>query len=187
MPLLEGLDGVNKMSKSLDNYIGITEAPGEIYGKAMSVSDELMVRYYELLSDVGLETLQAVADGVAGKEGGMHPMEAKKALAHELVARFHSEQAAEEAARQFNSQFQRGQLPEDMPEVVLSGSEPIWICHLLTQAGLTSSNGEARRLVKQGGLKIDGEKVADEQLQVPAEGELIVQAGKRRFAKVVFS
>lgn len=186
MPLLEGLDGVNKMSKSLDNYIGITEAPGEIYGKAMSVSDELMVRYYELLSDVGLETLEKVEKGVAGNEGGIHPMEAKKGLAHELVARFCGQQAADDAARHFSSQFQRGQLPEDMPEIVISSSEPVWICHLLTKAGLTSSNGEARRLLKQGGLKIDGRKISDEQLQVPAEGEFILQAGKRRFAKIVF-
>lgn len=187
MPLLEGLDGVNKMSKSLDNYIGITEPPKDIYGKAMSVSDQLMLRYYELLSDIDLATLKRVKDGVAGVEGGMHPMEAKKALAAELVARFHGAAAAEEAASQFNQQFQKGQLPDDMPEIVLPATEEVWVCRLLTDAGLTSSNGEARRLIKQGGLKINGEKVVDEQLQVAPVGEYIVQAGKRRFARIVFS
>ncbi|GAB4181311.1 MAG: tyrosine--tRNA ligase [Geothermobacteraceae bacterium] len=184
MPLLEGLDGVNKMSKSLGNYIGITEPPKEIYGKTMSISDELMVRYYELLSDVDLATLEKVRKGVAGEEGGMHPMEAKKALAHELVARFHGEDAARQAAQDFIQQFKQKEIPDDIPEVLLSADGPVWICRLLTDAGLVASNGEARRMVRQGGVRLNGEKVADADLEVSLDGELILQVGKRRFARV---
>ncbi len=186
MPLLEGLDGVNKMSKSLGNYIGITESPKEIYGKTMSISDDLMVRYYELLSDVDLATLQNVRDGVAGKSAGAHPMESKKALARELVARFHGADAAVQAEDEFIQQFKQKEVPDDIPQVTLPVSEPVWICRLLTDAGLTASNGEARRLVAQGGVKIDGEKVGDADVEIPARGEIVVQVGKRRFAKVVF-
>jgi len=184
MPLLEGLDGVNKMSKSLGNYIGITEPPKEIYGKTMSISDELMVRYYELLSDVDLATLEKVRKGVAGEEGGMHPMEAKKALAHELVARFHGEDAARQAAQDFIQQFKQKEIPDDIPEVLLSADGPVWICRLLTDAGLVASNGEARRMVRQGGVRLNGEKVTDADLEVSLDGELILQVGKRRFARV---
>ncbi|RMF44834.1 MAG: tyrosine--tRNA ligase [Deltaproteobacteria bacterium] len=184
MPLLEGLDGVNKMSKSLGNYIGITEPPKEIYGKTMSISDELMVRYYELLSDVDLTTLEKVRKGVAGEEGGMHPMEAKKALAHELVARFHGEDAARQAAQDFIQQFKQKEIPDDIPEVLLSADGPVWICRLLTDAGLVASNGEARRMVRQGGVRLNGEKVTDADLEVSLDGELILQVGKRRFARV---
>ncbi|WP_298039241.1 tyrosine--tRNA ligase [uncultured Desulfuromonas sp.] len=186
MPLLEGLDGVNKMSKSLNNYIGITEPPKEIFGKAMSVSDELMVRYYELLSDVDLATLERVRDGVAGNPGGMHPMEAKKTLARELVTRFHGPDMARKAEEEFVQQFKQKEVPEDIPVVTLTETEPVWICRLLTEAGLTSSNGEARRLVKQGGVKLDGEKLADASLEIAPRGEHVVQAGKRRFARIVF-
>ncbi len=186
MPLLEGLDGVNKMSKSLGNYIGITEPPQEIYGKVMSISDPLMVRYYELLSDVDLATLGRIRDGLEGVEGGAHPMESKKSLARELVARFHGADAAEEAAEGFARQFQQGQLPADLPEVSLPAGGSVWICRLLSEAGLPSSHGEAKRLVEQGGVRLGGERVTDATLEVPALGELMVQAGKRRFARVVF-
>jgi tyrosyl-tRNA synthetase len=186
MPLLEGLDGVNKMSKSLGNYIGITEAPKEIFGKVMSISDELMLRYYELLSDVDLAHLQAVRDGVHGKDGGKHPMESKKALAREVVARFYDQDAALRAEEDFVHQFKQKEVPDDIPEVVIDSKEPVWICRLLTDAGLTASNGEARRLIKQGAVKLDGEKVEDADREIPANGELILQAGKRRFARIKF-
>ncbi len=184
MPLLEGLDGVNKMSKSLNNYIGITEAPKEIYGKVMSISDELMLRYYELLSDVDLEQLRRIQDGVAGKDGGVHPMESKKALARELVQRFYDAAAATQAQRDFEQQFKRKEIPDDIPAVTISSSEPVWICRVMTEAGLVASNGEARRLIKQGAVKIDGDKIADAGLELPVGAKVVVQAGKRRFARV---
>jgi len=186
MPLLEGLDGVQKMSKSLNNYIGITEPPGEIFGKVMSISDELMVRYYELLSDVDLDGLQKVRDGVEGKSGGRHPMEAKKALARELIARFHSDEDAVQAEKAFVQQFTQKEVPEDIPEVRIESCEPVWICKLMNDAGLVASNGEARRLIKQGAVKLGGEKIDNVDLEVKPVGEIIIQAGKRRFARIVF-
>jgi tyrosyl-tRNA synthetase len=186
MPLLEGLDGINKMSKSLGNYIGITETPKEIYGKVMSISDELMVRYYELLSDADLDTLREVRDGVAGEPDGAHPMESKKALARELVARFHDQAGALQAEEEFILQFKQKEIPEDIPLVNLRIDEPVWICRLLTEAGLVSSNGEARRLIKQGAVRLGGEKVADADQEISPLGEVVLQAGKRRFARIVF-
>lgn len=183
MPLLEGLDGVNKMSKSLNNYIGITEPPKEIYGKVMSISDELMLRYYELLSDVDLAVLQLVKDGVAGKAGGAHPMESKKALALELVARFHGIDAAQTAAEEFVRQFKQKQLPDEIPLVKIDAAGPVWICRLLVEAELVKSNGEARRMVKQGAVSLDGEKVDDAELELLLDRERIIQVGKRRFAR----
>lgn len=186
MPLLEGLDGVNKMSKSLGNYIGITEPPKEIYGKVMSITDELMVRYYELLSDVDLATLQKVKDGVAGRPDGAHPMESKKALARELVARFHGAAEARQAEEDFVQQFKQKEIPDDIEVISLAASGPLWICKLLTDTGLTKSNGEARRLIQQGGVKIDGEKVENPDLEIDASQALVLQAGKRRFARIEF-
>jgi len=186
MPLLEGLDGINKMSKSLGNYIGITETPKEIYGKVMSISDELMVRYYELLSDADLDTLRGIRDGVAGEPDGAHPMESKKALARELVARFHDQAGALRAEEEFIQQFKQKEVPEDIPLVNLRIDGPVWICRLLTEAGLVSSNGEARRLIKQGAVRLGGEKVADADQEISPVGEVVLQAGKRRFARVVF-
>jgi tyrosyl-tRNA synthetase len=187
MPLLEGLDGVNKMSKSLNNYIGITEQPKEIYGKVMSISDELMIRYYELLSDIDLDMLQRVRDGVLGKPDGAHPMESKKVLARELVARFYDDSQARQAEEDFVHQFKQKEIPENIPEVKMHTSEPVWICRLLTDTGLVSSNGEARRLIKQGGVKLNGEKVADPDREIGPHGEVVMQAGKRRFVRVIFS
>lgn len=186
MPLLEGLDGVQKMSKSLNNYIGITEAPGEIYGKVMSVSDELMVRYYELLSDVELDGLARVKAGLAGEEHGRHPMEAKKALARELVERFHGPAEAEEAERGFVQQFKQREVPDDIPEVRLPADQPVWICRMLTEAGLVKSNGEARRMIGQGAVKIDGEKLTNADREILPASPLIIQVGKRRFARIRF-
>ena len=188
MPLLEGLDGVHKMSKSLNNYIGITEPPKEIYGKVMSISDELMLRYYELVSDVGLAELERIRAGVAGAPDGAHPMESKKALAKELTARFHGAEAAERAAEEFTRQFARKEVPDAIDEVTCSVAEPVWICRLLTENGLTASNGEARRLIKQGGVKLDGERLTDDNLAFDHPGEtVVIQAGKRKFLKVHFT
>nr|WP_305042980.1 tyrosine--tRNA ligase [Geoalkalibacter sp.] len=187
MPLLEGLDGVNKMSKSLGNYIGITEAPKEIFGKVMSISDELMIRYYELLSDVGLERLRQVRDGIAGLPGGAHPMESKKALAREMVERFHGAAAARQAEEDFVRQFKQKEIPDDILTLQLSFAEPVWICRLLADAGLVASNGEARRLVQQGAVRINGERVDNPEFEVAPVGEVILQAGKRRFARVIFA
>ncbi len=186
MPLLEGLDGVNKMSKSLGNYIGITEPPKEIYGKVMSISDELMVRYYELLSDVDLTGLARVRDGVAGLPGGVHPMEAKKALGRELVARFHGEAQAQRAEEEFLHQFKQKEIPDDIAVVRFPSGDPVWVCRLLCDAGLVASNGEARRLIQQGGVKINGEKATDPDAEISSAGELVLQAGKRRFARIIF-
>jgi tyrosyl-tRNA synthetase len=187
MPLLEGLDGVNKMSKSLNNYIGITEPPKEIYGKAMSISDDLMIRYYELLSDVDLAELGQIKTGLEGRPWGRHPMDSKKGLARELVTRYHSADEAEKAEAEFIGQFKRREIPEDILELQLSASAPVWICRLLTDAGLAKSNGEARRMVKQGGVKLDGEKIEDDNLEVRPEGDIILQVGKRKFAKIIFA
>ncbi|WP_432820544.1 tyrosine--tRNA ligase [Trichloromonas sp.] len=186
MPLLEGLDGVNKMSKSLGNYIGITEPPKEIFGKVMSITDELMVRYYELLSDVDLAALQKVKDGVAGRPDGAHPMESKKALARELVARFHGSAESRQAEEDFVQQFKQKEIPDDIEVISLAASGPLWICKLLTDTGLTKSNGEARRLIQQGGVKIDGEKVENPDLEIDDHQALVLQAGKRRFARIEF-
>jgi tyrosyl-tRNA synthetase len=185
-PLLEGLDGVNKMSKSLGNYIGITEPAKEIYGKVMSISDALMVRYYELLSDIDLTGLRKVREGVEGQPGGAHPMESKKALARELVTRFHGTAAARQAEEEFVLQFRQKEIPDDIPRVEMVAGAPLWICRLLAEAGLVASNGEGRRLIQQGGVKLDGDKVADADLEVAARGEIVLQAGKRRFARIVF-
>jgi tyrosyl-tRNA synthetase len=186
MPLLEGLDGVNKMSKSLGNYVGISEEPRQIYGKLMSISDPLMVRYYELLSDVDLVTLARVQHGVSGEADGWHPMEAKRALAREMVARYHGLDAALKAEHDFLQQFRQKEVPEDIPVLQLAGDGPVWICRLLGEAGLVESNGEARRLIQQGGVKLNGAKLTDADLEVEAVGELLLQAGKRRFARIIF-
>ncbi|MFA4884267.1 MAG: tyrosine--tRNA ligase [Desulfotomaculaceae bacterium] len=172
MPILEGLDGVQKMSKSLGNYIGITEPPSEIYGKILSISDPLMLRYYELLTDKPLADVKT-----------MHPKAAKMELARILVARFHSNQAALEAEKEFESVFKSGGVPQDIETVVL-GKDKVNIIDLLVAAKLAPSKTEARRLVQQGGVSIDGETVQDEKLVVVLAGEKLVKVGKRRFARV---
>jgi tyrosyl-tRNA synthetase len=182
LPLLEGLDGVNKMSKSLDNYIGITEPPGEMFGKLMSISDELMWRYYELLS---FQPLDAIAKLKRECADGRNPRDAKVQLAQEIVARFHSAQAAENALTAFEARFRDHAVPENMPEVTLHASgQGIPIPQLCKQAGLTASTSEALRLIEQRGLKIDGDIVADKALTIAAGRTVVVQAGKRKFARV---
>lgn len=185
MPLLEGLDGVNKMSKSLGNYIGINEPAEEIYGKIMSISDQLMLRYYELLSDLTMAELEQLKAGL--KDGSVHPMEAKKQLAREMVGRYHGEEAAALADENFIKRFRNNETPDEMPEITLKPEgEKVLLCRVLTEAGLTKSNGEGRRSIQGGGVKINGEKVSDENLEIACSGEYIIQVGKRRFARVTF-
>ncbi len=179
MPILEGLDGVQKMSKSLNNYIGITEAPKDIYAKTLSISDELMWRYYELLSEKSLEEIEIMKREVA--EGTLHPKTAKENLAKELVSRFYDDEAAEAAKSEFDNVFKANKLPDDMPEV--SVEDNIWICKALVEAGIEPSTSQARRDIKQGAVRVDQEKVSDEKTQL-ASGEYVLQVGKRKFAKV---
>ena len=182
LPLLEGLDGVNKMSKSLDNYVGITEAPNEIFGKLMSISDELMWRYYDLLSFRPADEIAKLKRECAE---GRNPREAKVALAQEIVARFHSQAAAANALAEFEARFRQGALPEDIAEITLSapaGGMPI--AQLAKQAGIVDSTSEALRLIAQRGLKVDGDVIADKALVIPAGRTIVIQAGKRKFARV---
>jgi tyrosyl-tRNA synthetase len=185
MPLLEGLDGINKMSKSLGNYIGITESPEQIFGKIMSVSDQLMWRYIELLSFESLATIRKWKQEV---EAGRNPREVKVDLGREIVARFHDRAAADKAAADFESRFKQGEIPDNMPEVTLpTGGEPMLFSQVLKQAGLTASTSEAIRLIEQGGVRMNGEKVSDKALKLAAGGPFILQVGKRKFAKVLLS
>jgi tyrosyl-tRNA synthetase len=185
MPLLEGLDGVNKMSKSLGNYVGINESPQEIFGKLMSASDELMWRYIELLSFEPLTTIRQWKQEV---EAGRNPRDIKVIFAQELVARFHSRSAAESALADFEARFQKGALPEDMPEIVLtSGPEGLAVGQLLKQAALVASTSEALRMIEQGGVRIDGEKVSDKGLIFNVGAVVVAQVGKRKFARITIS
>lgn len=182
MPLLEGLDGVQKMSKSLGNYVGITDAPGEMFGKIMSVSDELMWRYFELLSFRSLEDVAGVRKRVAD---GMNPRDAKFELAQEIVARFHDAAAASAAKDEFVARFQQGAMPEEMPELSLQSKDGrLGIAHLLREAGLVSSTSEAFRMIKQGAVRIDGVRVEDRALEIDAGSTCIYQVGKRKFSRV---
>jgi len=178
MPILEGLDGVQKMSKSLGNYIGISEPAKDIYAKVLSISDELMWRYYELLSTRSLDEIAEMKRQV--ERGELHPKKAKEMLALEITARFHDEAAAQEAKEAFDSLFKQKQIPDDIPDVSLEAG--IWICKALVDAGLEPSNSQARRDIKQGAVRIDQEKVADDQLKLEP-GEYILQVGKRKFAR----
>ena len=182
LPLLEGLDGVNKMSKSLDNYVGITEAPGVMFGKLMSISDPLMWRYYELLSFQPQDEIARLRRECAE---GRNPREAKVSLAMEIVERFHSRQAAEAARAEFDARFREGAMPSDMPAVTLhANGAGLAIAQLAKQAGIVDSTSEALRLIAQRGLKVDGDVVADKSLVVASGRTVVVQAGKRRFARV---
>jgi len=182
MPLLEGLDGVNKMSKSLGNYIGITDTPTDIFGKIMSVSDDLMWRYLELLSFRSLAQIANFKEEVAQ---GRNPRDIKVLLAQEIVARFHSQKAAGDALAEFEARFQKGVLPDDMPEfTVTSADGHIGIAQLLKQANLVASTSEALRMIDQGGVKLDGEKVSDKAMQLKAGVMVVAQVGKRKFGRV---
>jgi tyrosyl-tRNA synthetase len=181
MPLLEGLDGVEKMSKSKGNYVGITEPANTMFGKLMSISDTMMWRYYELLS---FRSIAEIAQFRQEVEGGRNPRDVKVLLAQEIVARFHSQKAAEEALVDFNNRA-KGGIPDDIPEVALSGA-PLGIGQLLKQAGLCASTSEALRMVEQGGVRIDGETIGDKALKVDA-GNFVLQVGKRKFARVTLA
>jgi len=171
MPLLEGLDGVNKMSKSLNNYVGVAEPAKEQFGKLMSASDDLMYKYYELLTDMDLETVKA-----------MHPMEAKKSLAALIVDRFHGAGAGAQARAGFEAQFAKKEIPDDVPEATMAAEDgSLWVIKALAQQGLTASNGEAIRMVKQNALSIDGEKVNDKDYQLKPGGPYLIKLGKRKF------
>jgi tyrosyl-tRNA synthetase len=186
MPLLEGLDGVNKMSKSLGNYIGINEPADEIFGKLMSISDDLMIRYYELLSDMTLADLEKLKSGL--KDRSLHPMAVKKALGREIVSRFHGTGAGEAAEENFVKRFKENEIPDEMVQVNYSLADgSVLLAKGMTEAGLTKSNGEGRRAIDGGGVKLNGEKVSDTNLELTAAGEYIVQIGKRRFARIVIS
>lgn len=179
MPLLVGLDGVEKMSKSKGNYIGVTESPDSMFGKIMSISDTLMWTYFELLSFRSMAEIQGFKEAIAA---GANPRDTKVALAQEIVARFHSQRDAEEALQRFEARFKHGALPEDMPEVTLAGA-PMGIIHVLREAGLVSSGSEAQRNITQGGVRVDGTRIEDRSLELAA-GSYVIQVGKRRFARV---
>ncbi|MCD6199260.1 MAG: tyrosine--tRNA ligase [Deltaproteobacteria bacterium] len=181
-PLLEGLDGVQKMSKSLGNYIGITEPPRDMFGKLMSVSDDLMFRYFELLSSLDLDEIKGLKGGIA--EGRLHPKDVKARLAQELAERFYGARAAEAAKADFEAQFSRGEVPDDIPEFKLSPDEKtIYLPKVLKEAGLVASTSEARRLIKQGAVSIDGNKVQPEEIEVQSP-QTVLKVGKRRFLRV---
>ncbi len=185
MPLLEGLDGVNKMSKSLGNYVGITDTPQEMFGKLMSISDTLMWRYLELLS---FRSLSEITVWRAEVEGGRNPRDIKVALAQEIVARFHSQQAAEAALAEFEARFQKGVLPDDMPELSVSSIDgQIGIAHLLKQANLVASTSEAMRMIDQDAVKLDGDKVSNKALKLMAGAIVVAQVGKRKFARITIN
>ncbi len=181
MPLLEGLDGVEKMSKSKNNYVALTDAPNDMFGKLMSISDTLMWRYYDLLSSQPADAIARLRREV---DDGRNPRDAKVLLAQEIVARFHDAKAADEAIADFERRS-RGGIPDDMPEVALGGA-PLAIGTLLKQSGLVASTSEALRNVEQGGVRVDGATVGDRALKLPA-GRYVVQVGKRRFARVTLS
>jgi tyrosyl-tRNA synthetase len=180
-PLLEGLDGAQKMSKSLGNYVGIDEPPQEMFGKLMSISDSLMWRYLELLSFRPLEEIHGWRREV---EGGRNPRDVKVALAQEIVERFHGSAAAKKALADFESRFRDGAMPEEIPEVTVpAGGDPLAITHVLKAAGLTPSTSEALRMIDQGGVRLDGERVSDKGLKL-GRGTYVLQVGKRKFARV---
>jgi len=182
MPILEGLDGVQKMSKSLNNYIGISDSPDEMFGKIMSISDELMWRYFELLSFRPMEEIEDFRKQI---EAGTNPRDIKFLLGEEIVARFHSEAEATQSRDNFIARFQKGAMPDEMPEVELEGiAGKLAIANLLKEAGLTQSTSESLRMLKQGAVKMDGEKLDDKSLEIASGAQHVFQVGKRRFAKV---
>ena len=184
MPLLEGLDGVQKMSKSLGNYIGIDEEPKEMYGKAMSIPDELMMRYFMLVTDMPIEEQEDMVKRL--ESGELHPRDAKMQLARTIVRLYHGEEAALEAEEEFKRVFQQRAMPTDIPEYAMDApTEPIFVPQFCTDAGLTASNGEARRSIKAGAFKINGEKYSEENITL--EDGMILQVGKRKFLKIKFN
>jgi tyrosyl-tRNA synthetase len=184
VPLLEGTDGVNKMSKSYGNYVGIDEAPDLVFGKLMSISDELMLKYYELLSDITLEELQALKEGI--RTGTMHPKQAKINFAHEIVKRFHGAEAALQAERNFEKVFRDREIPEEIEVAsIKKGKDAIWIPQLLASIGMVTSTSEGKRMITQGAVSINGSKISSEDLPLSDVDELVIKVGKRKFKKVL--
>ncbi len=181
VPILEGLDGIQKMSKSLGNYVGITEPPQEMFGKIMSITDELMWRYYELLTDIPLEEIERLKQKVA--EGTEHPKEVKKRLAMEIVSRYHSQAAAKKAAEEFERIFAKGGIPENIPTVEII-EDKIWIPRLLKDQGLVKSTSEGKRLIAQSAIQLNGKRISDEEITL-SPGEHVFKVGKRRFLKLI--
>ena len=185
MPLLEGLDGVQKMSKSLNNYIGITDSPTEMFGKIMSISDELMWRYFDLLSFRPIPEIESLKASV---EQGKNPRDIKIELAQELIERFHSKQEADKALSDFIQRFQKNAIPDDMPEVMITlDGDSIGVANLIKEAKLCASTSEAMRMIKQGAVKIDGKRVEDSKLQLSNKCTQVYQVGKRKFARVTLA
>jgi tyrosyl-tRNA synthetase len=185
MPILEGLDGVQKMSKSLNNYIGVSDTPDDMFGKIMSISDELMWRYFELLS---FRPMSEILQWKKATEEGANPRDYKVSLAQEIIARFHDAAAASKALESFEARFVRGAMPDEIEEVMVKGETAgCAIANLLKEAGLTASTSEAIRMINQGAVKIDGEKVSDSKLILPIGSQHVYQVGKRKFAKVEVS
>jgi tyrosyl-tRNA synthetase len=183
MPLLEGLDGVKKMSKSLDNFVGIDEPPGEMFGKLMSASDELMWRYFELLSFRPMSEINGLKKQV---EEGANPRDIKMQLADEIITRFHSAKDAADAKDEFINRFRHGQIPDEMPEVEIQSDDgDVGIAQVLKQSTLTSSTSEAFRMIKQGAVKVDGEKISDRDTRLESKNTHVVQVGKRKFARII--
>ncbi|MDP7556022.1 MAG: tyrosine--tRNA ligase, partial [Nitrospinota bacterium] len=183
MPLLEGTDGVQKMSKSLDNYIGITEPSKEIFGKIMSISDELMIRYYELLSDISMSEIKKMRKKL--KADTVNPKKCKVKLAKEIVARFYSTDEANNAEKEFENIFKKKELPHEMPQFnVKWNNEKMWVCHLIKEIGFSKSSSEAVRLIRQGAVSINGEKITDSDLQMEKKDTFILKIGKKRFARI---
>jgi len=187
MPILEGLDGVQKMSKSLGNYIGIDEPPREMYGKTMSLADDLMLRYFELVTAVSLDELRSIEAGL--KDGSMHPRDVKMRLAREIVTQYHGQEAALAAEEEFKRIFQQKDLPDEVPEFKVTGDMlekgEIWLPKLIARSGMASSTSEARRLILQGGVKVDGEKVTDAGINIRPVPGMVIQVGKRKFTRFV--
>ncbi|WP_261130763.1 tyrosine--tRNA ligase [Bacillus sp. Marseille-Q3570] len=182
VPLIEGLDGVRKMSKSLNNYIGIDEHPNEIFGKSMSIPDDLMIKYFELATPSSIDEVRAIEQGI--QSGELHPRDMKIKLAKTFVEMYHGNDEAELAEKHFRTVFSKGALPDDIPEHAWVGEDEIWIVDMIVNLGLLNSKGEARRMIQNGGVKINQEKVDDVQQQVPVEDGMIVQVGKRKFVKI---
>ncbi|MGM0501750.1 MAG: tyrosine--tRNA ligase [Bacillota bacterium] len=187
MPLLEGLDGVNKMSKSKDNYIGIDESPKEMYGKTMSLPDELLARYFELITDISLEELEKIKSGL--EDGSYHPMKAKKRLAKEIVTEYHDAEAAAKAEAEFQKIFKQGGVPDDIKEIEIEESElengEMWIVDLVDATGLVDSKSQIRRLIKQGAVRFNDQKREKINIDIEIEDEMIIRVGKKRFAKII--
>lgn len=182
MPLIEGLDGVEKMSKSKNNYIGIDESPNEMFGKAMSLPDELMIKYFELVTDVSPEEIKKIKTAL--KSGDMHPRDAKMLLGKTIIRMYHSEEAGEKAAQQFVRVFREGASPEDIPKHRWTGAEQTGILELLTALDLLPSKSEARKMIQNNGVKLDGERVTDPAMEVEVKTGMVVQVGKRKFVRL---